>query len=299
MRGFVTGGGGFVGKWLAAHLGESGDEVKVVDKEVDVTDPVSLRSALVDWEPDAVYHLAALTHVGRSYHDPAPAVRVNVMGTLSVLEVARSCPRPPRVLVVSSAEVYGSVNEADLPVKEESPLAPMSPYAASKVAGEYLAIQAYLAHGLEVMRVRPFNHVGPGQSTEFAVSALASRIVKAKHSRESFIPVGNLTARRDLTDVRDVVRAYRLLITEGTAGSVYNVCSGRSIAISDVAAKLLQLSGVDLELRPDPDLVRPIDVPVLEGDPGKLEKETGWRPQIDLDRTLSDVLAEAGREKNS
>jgi GDP-4-dehydro-6-deoxy-D-mannose reductase len=299
MRGFVTGGGGFVGKWLAAHLRESGDELKVVDREVDVTDPAALKGALVDWEPDAVYHLAALTHVGRSYDDPAPAVRVNVMGTLSVLEVARSCPRPPRVLVVSSAEVYGSVKETDLPLTEESPLAPMSPYAASKVAGEYLAIQAHLAHGLEVMRVRPFNHVGPGQSTEFAVPALASRIVKAKYAGESFIPVGNLTARRDLTDVRDVVRAYRLLITEGTAGCVYNVCSGRSVAISDVADKLLQLSGADLELRTDPDLVRPIDVPVLEGDPSKLEKETGWRPQIDLDRTLSDVLAEAGRDLNS
>jgi GDP-4-dehydro-6-deoxy-D-mannose reductase len=296
MRGFVTGGAGFVGRWLAQHLRECGDEVMVVDREVDVTDPEALRTALVDWEPDAVYHLAALTHVGRSYGDPAPAVRVNVMGTLSVLEVARLCPHPPRVLVVSSAEVYGSVTEADLPLTETSPLAPMSPYAASKVAGEYLAIQAHLAHGLEVMRVRPFNHVGPGQSTEFAVAALASRIVKAKHAGERFIRVGNLTARRDLTDVRDVVRAYRLLITDGTAGNVYNVCSGRSVSIADVAAEMLELSGAELELRTDPELVRPIDVPVLEGDPQKIEKETGWRPQIDLDRTLNDVLAEAGRD---
>jgi GDP-4-dehydro-6-deoxy-D-mannose reductase len=171
----------------------------------------------------------------------------------------------------------------------------MSPYAASKIAAEYLAVQANLAYGLPVVRVRPFNHVGPGQSTHFAIPALASRMVAAKRSGEGWIPVGNLGARRDLTDVRDVVRAYRMLVTDGAPGEVYNVCSGRAVGIDEVAARLLELEGVDLELRPDPDLVRPVDVPVLLGDPRKLERQTGWTPEIDLDETLADVLAEASR----
>ena len=284
-----------MGSWLVAHLREQGDYVVPTDSEVDVTDSAAVREALVGSEPDAVYHLAALTHVGRSYENPAPAVGVNVLGTLSVLEAARACPRAPRVLVVSSAEVYGAVNENELPLREDSPFAPMSPYAASKVGAEYLAIQAHLAYGLETLRVRPFNHVGPGQSTNFAVPGLAARIVDAAERGANWIPVGNLGARRDLTDVRDVVRSYRMLVLDGAAGAVYNVCSGRSVGIDEVARQLLELAGVDLELRPDPELVRPVDVPVLLGDSGKLEKETGWRPEIELRQTLEDVLAEARR----
>jgi GDP-4-dehydro-6-deoxy-D-mannose reductase len=296
VRAFVTGAGGFVGSWLVEHLRACGDEVVVTDREVDVTDSAAVREAISEAEPEAVYHLAALTHVGRSYDDPTPVVAVNTLGTLSVLEAARASEPKPRVLIVSSAEVYGAVTEGDLPLTEESPLAPMSPYAASKVAAEFLGVQAHLAHGLEVIRVRPFNHVGPGQSTQFAVPALASRIVRAIGDGESWIPVGNLAAKRDLTDVRDVVRAYRLLVLEGVPGSVYNVCSGRAVAIEEVTRRLLKLSGADLELRTDPSLVRPIDVPVLEGDPGMLEKRTGWRPEIELDRTLTDVLVDVGLE---
>jgi len=295
VRALVTGAGGFVGSWLVAHLGELGDEVAQVDREVDVNDDEALRSVVVGFEPDAIYHLAALTHVGRSFAEPQQVMKVNALGTLSVLEAARACPRPPRVLVVSSAEVYGAVAERDLPLREESPLAPVSPYAASKVSAEFLAIQANLAYGLETLRVRPFNHVGPGQSTDFAVAALASRIVAAKRANQSWIPVGNLAARRDLSDVRDVVRAYRLLVCEGAPGAVYNVCSGRSVGIDEVAHKLLQIAGANLELRPDARLVRPVDVPVLLGDPAKLEKQTGWSPEIDLDRTLADVLSYAER----
>jgi GDP-4-dehydro-6-deoxy-D-mannose reductase len=197
--------------------------------------------------------------------------------------------------VISSAEVYGAVTEADLPLTEESPLAPVSPYAASKVSAEFLAIQQHLAYGLETIRVRPFNHVGPGQSTDFAVAALAARIVAATKKGQSSIPVGNLSARRDLTDVRDVVRAYRMLVVDAPPGEVYNICSGHAVRIDELAQRLLTLAGADLELRPDPDLVRPVDIPVLLGAPGKLEKHTGWHPEIDLDQTLSDVLAEAER----
>jgi GDP-4-dehydro-6-deoxy-D-mannose reductase len=276
-------------------LRDQGDEVAAVDSEVDVTDLSALSEALVGFDPEAVYHLAALTSVGKSFTGPSEVVRVNALGTLSVLEAARQCVKPPSVLIVSSAEVYGAVKESELPIGEGAPLKPTSPYAASKIAAEYLGVQAHLAYGLPVIRVRPFNHVGPGQSTHFAVPALASRIVAAKKNRADWIPVGYLGARRDLTDVRDVVRAYRILMSSDSAGEVYNVCSGKAVSIDEVAHRLLDLAGADLELRPDPSLVRPVDVPVLLGDPGKLERQTGWKPEIDLDRTLSDVLAEAGR----
>ncbi|MFZ0665208.1 MAG: GDP-mannose 4,6-dehydratase [Acidimicrobiales bacterium] len=295
MRALVTGANGFVGNWLVAHLRDQGDEVIETDREMDVTDPEVVRSTIVAVQPEAIYHLAALTHVGRSFQDPTSVLKVNAIGTLSVLEASRACSNPPRVLVISSAEVYGAVSENDLPLTEASPLAPVSPYAASKISAEFLAVQAHLAYGLPTLRVRPFNHVGPGQLPEFAVSALASRIVEAKRSGAAWISVGNLTARRDLTDVRDVVRGYRLLVTDGAPGAVYNICSGRAVAIQEIADRLLAIAGSDLELRTDPDLVRPVDVPVLLGDPSRIEKETGWKPEIDLDQTLADVLEEAER----
>ncbi len=292
MRALVTGGKGFVGTWLVAHLGASGDEVCSMDHEVDVTDLDAIRAVMVEWLPDAVYHLAALTHVGSSWRDPGSVLRVNAFGTLHVLEAARACEPPPRLLLVSSAEVYGSVAEADLPVTEAAPLAPVTPYAASKVAAEYLGVQAHLAYGLDVVSVRPFNHVGPGQAPGFVVPSLAERIVEAQRTGQASVGIGNLTARRDLTDVRDVVRAYRLLMARGVPGEVYNVCSGRTLPIRSVAERMLELAGADLTLVTDPSLVRPVDVPVVCGDPGKLRAATGWTPEIDLDRTLADVLDE-------
>jgi GDP-4-dehydro-6-deoxy-D-mannose reductase len=294
VRALVTGGRGFVGSWLATHLEECGDDVVAIDSEVEVTDGEAVRAAVFDAAPDVVYHLAAMTHVGRSWTDPAAVFQVNAIGTLYVLEAARACGRPPRVVLISSAEVYGAVPEDLLPVTEEVPLAPVTPYAASKVAAEYLGVQAHLAHGLPVVRVRPFNHVGPGQSTGFVVPALAERIVSARGAGASSILVGNLSARRDLTDVRDVVRAYRLLAERGVPGEVYNVCSGRDVAIEDVAGRLQALAGTDLRLELDPSLARPVDVPVVRGDAARLHAATGWVPAIDLDSTLRDVLAQWG-----
>lgn len=292
MRTFVTGGKGFVGTWLVAHLQESGDDVVAVDREIDVTDRRAVEAALREVAPDAVYHLAAHAHVGRSWDDPEAVVRVNALGTLHLLEAARLLPQPPRVLLVSSAEVYGAVAAERLPADEDTPLAPVSPYAASKVAAEFLGLQAHLAHGLHVVRVRPFNHIGPGQHEGFVVPSLAKRIVRARRAGGTRVPVGNLSPRRDFTDVRDVVRAYRLLVERGTPGDVYNVCSGRAVSIAELAEKMLELGGGGLELVPDPDLVRPVDVPVLCGAPGKVREVTGWEPRIDVERSLSDVLAE-------
>ncbi len=290
MRVFVTGGHGFVGKWLRAHLEECGDEVDAPDESVDVTDAEHLGEAVSAWRPDAVYHLAALAHVGESWNDPAEVFRVNALGSLNLLEACRRCPSPPVVLLVGTAEVYGAVRPEELPLTESSPLRPATPYAVSKVAAEFLGLQAHLGYGLPVISVRAFNHVGPGQSPTFAVSALARRVVEAERSGSPTLRVGNLSARRDFTDVRDVVRAYRLLVEKGVPGTVYNVCSGRDVAIEDVARRLLDLAGLDLELSPDPSLQRPVDVPVLRGDASRLRSTTGWSPLIDIDDTLGEVL---------
>ncbi|HWE67290.1 MAG TPA: GDP-mannose 4,6-dehydratase [Acidimicrobiales bacterium] len=291
MRALITGGKGFVGQWLATHLKDRGDEVVVIDVETDVADGAALRAVVTKAAPEAIYHLAAMTHVGESWENPSEVLRVNVLGTAELLAAARALPTSPTVLVVSSAEVYGVVSPENLPLGEDAPTAPATPYAASKLAAEAFALQAWRGYRQPVIVVRPFNHIGPGQSPNFAVPALAKRIVEAKKSGARSLRVGTMTTRRDFTDVRDVVVAYRLLIEHGAPGTVYNVCSGRDVAISEVAEDLLALAGADLELVTDPDLVRPVDVPVLRGDPALLAAATGWSASIPLATTLADVLA--------
>lgn len=290
MRAFVTGGMGFVGTWLRAHLQEQGDEVVAPRNGFDITDPPVVRKAMAAAGPDAVYHVAGLAHVGRSWEEPEEFFRVNAEGTLHVLEAARRCDPVPTVLIVSSAEVYGNVAPAQLPLDEDTPFRPVSPYAASKAAAELLGLQAHLGHGVPVIRVRPFNHAGPGQAGTFVVPALAGRILQAQRDGDRALRVGNLSPRRDITDVRDVVRAYRLLVEHGEPGQVYNVCSGRDVAIEELVRRLLALAGADLEVEPDPALLRPADVPVLRGDRLRLRTATGWEPQFPLDDTLRAVL---------
>lgn len=291
MRALITGAGGFVGGWLAEHLEDCGDEVVRVDIEVDVADQAAFDPVMAAARPDAVYHLAARTHVGESWDVPGEVLRVNVLGTASVLAAARRLPESPKILVVSSAEVYGIVSPADLPLAEEAAVAPVTPYAASKAAAEQVALQAWRGFAQPVIVVRPFNHVGPRQTAAFAVSALARRIVEARRTGADTLRVGTLTTRRDFTDVRDVVQAYRRLIEAGQPGTIYNVCSGHDVSVAEIAERLLTLSGISLRLETDPELVRPVDVPVLRGDPGRLERATGWKPAITLDDTLADVLA--------
>lgn len=290
MRALITGGGGFVGKHLLELLAAAGDEVNVCDLETDITDPDAISQRVDDAKPDAVYHLAALAHVGDSWHDPSQVLTVNVVGTGNVLAAARRHVPNASVLVISSAEVYGIVTPAELPLDEDADIRPASPYAASKAAAEQVALQAARGFGQRVVVARPFNHVGPGQAPAFAVPALAKRIVDAQRSGDRTLTVGTLTTRRDFTDVRDVVAAYRLLVEKGTPGEVYNVASGVDVAIADIAARLLELAGADLDLVEDPALIRPVDVPVLRGDAGRLREATGWTPQIPLEVTLADVL---------
>jgi GDP-4-dehydro-6-deoxy-D-mannose reductase len=290
MRALITGGKGFVGQWLAAHLKDQGDEVAVIDVETDVADGSAVRQVVGDTAPEAIYHLAAMTHVGESWENPSQVLRVNVLGTAEVLAAARTLAQAPTVLVVSSAEVYGVVSPQQLPLRENTPTAPATPYAASKLAAEAVALQAWRGYGQPIIVVRPFNHIGPGQSPNFAVPALAKRIVEARRNGADSLRVGTLTTRRDFTDVRDVVEAYRLLIKKGIPGTIYNVCSGRDVAISEVADRLLALAHANLSLVSDPELVRPVDVPVLRGTPDLLHAATGWEASIPLETTLADVL---------
>lgn len=293
MRAVVTGGQGFVGEHLIAHLESCGDEVVGLDRrgpvKVDITDPAAVTDAITAERPDAVYHLAGWADVGASWKDPLTVFRVNAEGTLNVLEACRAAG-VGRVLAVASADVYGVVTEAELPLTETSPLRPTSPYAASKVAAEALAQQAFLGHGLGVIRVRPFNHLGPGQSEGFVAPAIAARIARAELRGGGDVPVGNLTARRDVTDVRDVARAYRLLIQHGTPGDVYNLASGRAVTIQSLADELVAQAQLPVRLVPDGSLLRPVDLPVLRGDASKLHAATGWRPEISIEQTLADLL---------
>lgn len=295
MRAVITGGRGFVGRWLTEHLEDSGDVVVVLDTETDVTDEEATAAALAEAAPDAIYHLAAKTHVGESWSAPVEVFRVNVLGTASVLAAARRGAPGATAVVVSSAEVYGSVAEADLPLRETRAPCPVTPYAASKAAAEHVALQAWRGYGQRVVVVRPFNHVGPGQAPSFSVPALARRMVEARRAGAEELAVGTLTTRRDFTDVRDVVRAYRLAAERGEPGGVYNVCSGRDVEIAEIAARLMALCGIEVRLVTDPALVRPVDTPVLRGDPAAFATATGWSPEIPLEDTLRAVVADAGR----
>jgi GDP-4-dehydro-6-deoxy-D-mannose reductase len=286
----VTGSKGFVGHWLIAHLEASEDEVIGLDAEVDITDPPAIGEAIRTIAPEAIYHLAARASVGTSWVSQAATYQVNTTGVANVLEGAVSCARRPRVLLVSSSEVYGRVSTDELPVPEDHRLAPVSPYAASKAAAEMVGIQAFLGSGLEVIRVRPFNHTGPGQGPTFVVPSLAKQLSEAVASGAESLVTGNLDARRDVTDVRDVVRAYRSLVEAGAPGEVYNVCRGDSVSIREVAERLLELAGVELPIVVDPARMRPSDIPDLKGDPARLRAATGWVPEISLEDTLRDVL---------
>lgn len=289
MRALITGGQGFVGRHLAAHLHDLGDEVTVIDIEHDVTNVDDMRDVVTSTSPDVVYHLAAISHVGTSWSDPNAVLKVNVLGTASVLAAARSVPDITTVLV-SSAEVYGVVDESDLPLRETTPARPATPYAASKLAAEIVAQQSVRGYGQRVVIARAFNHIGPGQAPTFFVPALAQRI-RASHAKGlTSIAVGNLSSRRDFTDVRDVVRAYAALARDGQSGEVYNVATGVDYSMHDVADMLRDAVDPSITFDVDPSLLRPVDIPVLRGSADKLTAATGWRPTFTLRDTLRDVL---------
>ncbi|MET0895667.1 MAG: GDP-mannose 4,6-dehydratase [Acidimicrobiia bacterium] len=299
MRALITGSGGFVGRHLVAHLRDSGDDVIELDlhgttpigaRSVDITDRAALIGHVEAIAPDAIYHLAARSHVWESWDD-ADVERVNVDGTANVLAAALHAATH-RVLVVGSSEQYGVVTPDEVPLTEDAPLRPVSPYARTKTAAEALARRA-VDDGVDAICVRAFSHTGPGQSARFLVPAIADRVVAAERAGGTTITVGRTDPVRDFSDVRDVVRAYRSLVVDGTPGEVYNVCSGIGVSVGELVSRLLALSTTPLELVVDPALVRDTDVPVLIGDHRRITSATGWHPQIPLHQTLHDVLAHA------
>jgi len=300
VKALVTGASGFVGRHLVAHLESCDDEVVGTDRSdggPDLLDAEGFEHLLTDIRPEVVYHLAGQADVGRSWSAPVETLRANIEGTHNVLAAARSA-EVARVVTVTSADIYGLVERDDLPLTESSPVRPVSPYAASKAAADLVAQQAHLGHGQDVVRARSFNHLGPGQSDRFVCSALAARIVANERSGGSEVRVGNLTPRRDFTDVRDVVRAYRRMATSGVAGQAYNVCSGRSTSVQEVVDRLLEMSPHEMQVEVDPDLFRPADLEELRGDPSRLVADTGWSTEYPLDDTLKDLL-EDWRERLS
>ena len=256
----------------------------------DLRDADATRAAVAAAGPDVVYHLAALAHVGRSWGDPGATLHANQAMTLNVLEAVRAAAPEAMLVAVSSGEVYGP--PATLPVDEAAPLRPQNPYAVSKAAGDLLAGFYGDAHGLRVARPRAFNHAGPGQPPIYALASFARQVAAGLEAGDAPVRVvtGNPDARRDFTDVRDVVRAYRLIAATGMTGSM-NVCSGRSVAARELVAGLGEATGAEIEHVVDDALVRAHEVMDVRGSAERLRAGTGWKPEIPLEATLRDTVA--------
>ena len=306
-KALVTGIAGFVGRHLARELGRRGRVVTgsrhihesaegVEADEVmpcDICEAKAVRELLAATTPDEVYHLAAVTHVMRSYDYIDLTWRTNVMGTINLYEAALSLGMRPRLLFVGTATEYGIVTPEDLPLTEDHPLAPVEPYAASKAAADIASYQYFRGSGLDILRTRSFNHTGPGQSHEFVASDFARQIARIeREGLEPAIHVGNLEAYREFLDVRDVVRAYADLMERGACGEVYHVAGGTLVTIRELLDRLLALSECEIAVRTDPARMRPIETPIFRGSAGKLKAATGWTPEIPLDKTLSDLLCD-------
>lgn len=314
---FLTGINGFVGQHLARLLLSEGYEVAgglrdagerfnlLTPDEVAklrlltyrLDDRSVLEAVLDEVRPDVIFHLAARSFVPASLADPAGTFAVNVMGTIHLLEAIRALRDripgfAPTVVQASSAEVYGKAEAQAMPLTEETPHRPVNPYAASKVAQLAYGRQAHAAWGLKVITATPFNHIGPGQAASFVVASFAEQLARIAHrERPPVLSVGNLEARRDFTDVRDVCRAYLALARKGVPGETYNICSGTSVAIREILERLVKISGLLVEIVHDPARMRPSDVPDLYGSHTKLTAATGWTPRLHLDTTLQEIYA--------
>lgn len=306
----ITGISGFAGSFLAEHLVSSSnyelygtynsesslknlssikDQLTIF--KVNLLSYEAVKKMVQTTKPDLIYHLAAIASPGDSFDRPSETIISNTTMQLNLLEALKEEELSPKILIVSSAHVYGPVKKEDLPIDEKTDLKPNSPYAVSKIAQDFLGLQYFLAYNMHVVRVRPFNHIGPKQSPHFAVSSFAKKIAEIEKGKyEPVLHVGNIESKRDLTDVRDTVRAYHLVLEKGTQGDVYNVGSNRSKKMSEVLDILLSFAKVPITIKIDESLLRPSDSPDLICDNTKLIHATGWNPQISLEISLKDTL---------
>jgi GDP-4-dehydro-6-deoxy-D-mannose reductase len=301
LRALITGATGFAGGWLARACSDAGDTVVGVSRStaVDLLDFDAVQGVVESAAPDVVYHLAALSSVGRSWDEPSRTLVDNVTTAVNVLEAVRARAPRARVVWVSTCEVYGAPER--LPVTEDAPLKPANPYAVSKASGDLLAAVYAEAHGLDIVRVRPFNHAGPGQLPIFIVSSLAQQAAQARLAGLESIQIvtGNPDTRRDFTDVRDVVRAYRMLAERGAPG-IYNLGSGRSVSAAEQVALIAEaIAPIRIEHVVDPDRVRAHEVMDIYGSHDRLTAATGWEPEIPLRQTIADTIDYWERERSA
>lgn len=310
MRVLITGITGFVGSHLAEYCLKRGDlevfgtvrwrsrmenvqevveSVELID--CDLRDPMAVKRCLADVRPDYVFHLAAQSFVPTSWKAPSETIVTNIVGQLNIFEAVRDLELSTRIQIAGSSEEYGMVYEDEIPIKETNPLRPLSPYGVSKVGQDLLGYQYHQSYGLEIVRTRAFNHTGPRRGEVFVTSNFSKQVARIeKGKQEPVIHVGNLDARRDFTDVRDMVVAYWLALEKGEAGDVYNIGSGKDITIHRLLDMLLELTDVDIEVRQDPERMRPSDVMILLADISKFTELTGWKPQIPFEKTLEGLL---------
>ena len=302
MRALITGVGGFVGKHLTAELTSCGYTVIGTDlvgegvEIADLLDKQSVRSLLERCQPEVIFHLAGQASVQLSWKIPRKTFDINVGGTINLLETLHELKMQARVLVIGSSDQYGKIRSKDCPVRETLEQHPQSPYAISKLAQEQIALALSKAYQIDTVLTRSFNHIGVGQRGGFVVPDFASAIAAIEAGQtEPVLRVGNLEAQRDFTDVRDVVRAYRLLAEKGVSGEVYNIGSGKPYRISEILEKLLALSTAKIRVEQDPARMRVSDVPLISCCAAKLLRDTGWAPMYSLDSTLRDILADFRR----
>ena len=309
MRVLITGISGFAGSHLAdtclaqgaevwgltqtpgphPHLAHLGDRINL--RTANITDEAGMHAALAAIKPDRIFHLAAQAHVPTAWSNPAETLTTNILGQLNIILAMQEHVPAARLLVVSSSNVYGMVEEKDLPVNETAPFRPADPYAVSKVGQDMLALQYWQSHGLDTVRVRPFNHIGPRQGPDFVIARFARELAQMEAGLvPPTLKVGNMSAKRDFADVRDVANAYWLALQKGAPGAVYTIGSGTARSIDEMLNIMLGLTKIDIRVDSDPALFRPGDLPILQADPSAFQEQTGWRPTIPLAQTLEDTL---------
>ncbi|MCL5675867.1 MAG: GDP-mannose 4,6-dehydratase [Patescibacteria group bacterium] len=302
---FITGVGGFAGSHLCELLTKD-KKVQIIGTDLkhnksypgtvkivtlDLTQRDKTEDAIKKIKPDEVYHLAALTSPAKSFQDPFQTLENNLKAQINLLEALRVHKPDARVLIIGSADEYGLVKKEDNPVDEKQPLRPTNPYAVSKITQDYLALQYVLAYKMPIVRVRPFNHIGPRQSPNFVVSAFAKQLAEIEAGlKEAIISVGNLSSVRDFTDVRDMMRAYQIILEKGVPGEVYNIGSGRGYKMEEILNLLLSMTAKKIKIQVDKTLLRPIDEPILVCNYNKINGLTGWKPKISISETLKSVL---------